>query len=82
MSTPIWAACGKDGVQLGIAGKGERLCFSAEVLIDATGDADLTTMCGFATERSETLQPATLIQDIAGYDLDKIDAGKVAELMI
>ena len=79
-ATPIWAACGKDGVQLGIAGKGERLCFSAVVLIDATGDADLTTMCGFATERSETLQPATLIQDIAGYDLDKIDAGKVAEL--
>ena len=79
-AAPVWAECSGDGVQLGVAGKGERLCFSAGVLIDATGDADMTTLCGFATERSETLQPATLIQDIAGYDRDKIDAGRVAEL--
>lgn len=78
--TPVWAECDGDGARLGVAGKGQRLCFSASVLIDTTGDANLTTMCGFATEQSDTLQPATLIQDIAGYERNKIDAGVVAEL--
>ncbi len=79
-AAPVWAECSGDGVRLGVAGKGERLYFSASVLIDTTGDANLTTLCGFAVEQSDTLQPATLIQDIAGYDRDKIDAGRVAEL--
>lgn len=78
--TPVWVELSEAGVRLGVAGKGERLYFSAKVLIDATGDANLATLCGFATERSETLQPATLIQDIAGYAREKIDADTVTEL--
>ncbi|MBQ1962072.1 MAG: FAD-dependent oxidoreductase [Clostridia bacterium] len=58
----ILAAC-KDGAVL----------FHANTVIDSTADANICTMLGFASECSQSLQPATLIQDISGYDLKNID---------
>lgn len=45
----------------------------AKSLVDATGDASCIQMAGYPIEYSNDLQPATLINDLDGYDFDKID---------
>jgi len=45
----------------------------AKVLIDATGDANVVGLAGFALERSDVVQPATLSFCASGYDLEALD---------
>lgn len=45
----------------------------AKSLVDATGDASCITLAGYPVEHSFELQPATLINDISGYDFNLID---------
>ncbi|MDF2723194.1 MAG: FAD-dependent oxidoreductase [Paenibacillus sp.] len=56
-----------------IVGKGGLRWFKAGKLVDATGDADVVGMMGYARKKGEVLQPGTLINDIGGYDLNVVD---------
>ena len=63
----------KEGVTVLAATKNGPLKIMASVLIDATGDADGVRMAGYDCVKSRELQPATLINDVAGYDMQTID---------
>lgn len=47
---------------------------SCRVIIDATGDADVTAILGYARERGDKCQPGTLCMSFAGYEPDTLDA--------
>ncbi|CAG7625777.1 FAD-dependent oxidoreductase [Paenibacillus allorhizosphaerae] len=57
------------GNYVALAGKTGLKWFKAAKLIDATGDANIAGMMGYLRKKGEVLQPGTLINDIAGYDL-------------
>lgn len=78
--SPVFAECTENGVEIGVAGKNERVVYTAKTAIDATGDANIAEMAGFATEQSEVLQPATLIQNISGYNKQDIDRDLVEKM--
>ncbi len=44
-----------------------------QVLIDATGDANVVGLAGFPLVRSEVVQPATLSMGFSGYDVEDLD---------
>ncbi len=46
---------------------------SSKILIDASGDANAVTLAGYPVEKRDICQPATLINDITGYDINDID---------
>lgn len=54
----------------------------AAVLIDATGDANVIRMAGYDCEKSDTLQPATLINNIGGYQAETIDREKIEKAVL
>ncbi len=62
------------------AGKAGLMAIGFSKLIDATGDANMTEMMGYAREKGETLQPGTLVYKLAGYELDQVDEDKLREL--
>lgn len=62
-----------DGAFVTIVLKEGTKAVSAKVLIDCTGDADGVRLLGLPTVRSEEVQPATLINDVAGYRFEDID---------
>ncbi len=62
-----------DGYAVIVAGKTGLGAVLARRLIDATADANLTALLGYPTERSEELQPGTLIYRLSGYDIEKVD---------
>ena len=62
-----------DGALATVATKDGPLRIKAKTLIDATGDADALRLCGCEYRISDTTQPATLINDLGGYDPEKID---------
>lgn len=78
--SPVFVECAADGVRLGVVGKAERVVYTSKMIIDATGDANIAEMAGYATEQSEVLQPATLIHNISGYDINDIDAEIVEKM--
>lgn len=61
------------GVSVTLAAKGEEIAVNAKTLIDATGDADALRLAGCKFQISKQTQPATLINDLTGYDPDAID---------
>lgn len=63
----------QDGVEATVATKDGLLHVNAKILIDATGDADAVRAIGFDCKIGEITQPATLINNLTGYDFDKID---------
>ena len=63
---------GKD-IVLGLCGKNALAALHADVVIDATGDANIAAMLGCALMRSAELQPGTLVNRIGGYDIHKVD---------
>ncbi|MBR2354476.1 MAG: FAD-dependent oxidoreductase [Clostridia bacterium] len=71
----------KDAVRLQIATKEGLKEISASILIDATGDADAIRMAGYPTKQSDRLQPATLINDLDGYDADVIDYEALSQFL-
>lgn len=62
-----------EGVCVRAATKDGEAEFSARILVDSTGDADLIRMAGLPCETRPHPQPATLIHDLGGYDLEAID---------
>ena len=62
-----------DGVCLLLTDKSGLLELSAGIVIDATGDANVTTMMGYSCEKSISQQPATPDNHITGYDLSDVD---------
>lgn len=73
------AACEKEDKQMTVYAVGKEGMFAihAKRIIDCTGDADIVQMLGYAVETGTVLQPATLTNEIAGYDIESIDADKV-----
>lgn len=63
-----------DGVCIICSSKEGLWGVNAKVVIDATGDADVVGLLGYGRVKSEALQPATLINNISGYDMDKVDS--------
>ena len=61
------------GIDATVATKGEPIGVSAKLLIDASGDADALRLAGCEYKISPVTQPATLINNITGYDFSSID---------
>lgn len=71
----------RDGVTYAaLVGKGGLRWFKVGKLVDATGDADVAGMMGYARKKGEVLQPGTLINDIGGYDIGKVDKEQLEQL--
>ena len=51
--------------------RGKEYRFSAEMVIDATGDADAAVLAGAATLKGRALQPASLTFDVENIDIDR-----------
>lgn len=74
--TSAMASCAAEterGVRLLVTAKEGLLRLDAKVAVDATGDANLVQIAGYAVEKSETQQPATLQNHISGFDPEAID---------
>lgn len=67
------------GWQVQLATKEGPRRLSAQVAVDCTGDANLAGLAGFALDRSEALQPGTLIMRTEGYDPDQLDGEALAK---
>ena len=56
------------------------LCsITTKTAVDATGDANLIQIAGFALEKSPKQQPATLQNHISGYDLNELIEREIRE---
>ncbi len=71
----------KDGVEGVLTDKSGMFQFSALKIIDATGDANVVLQAGYATVKSETLQPATLTNRIYGYDINAVDSEQLRSVI-
>lgn len=71
---------GVDGVYVALVGKTGLKWFKAGKLVDATGDADVAGIMGYPRQKGEVLQPGTLINDLAGYDIADVDAEQAERL--
>ena len=70
---PAAAAFEDDAWSLSLCTKTGLRAVRARVLVDCTGDANAVTLAGFEVERSDELQPATLVVRTGGYDADALD---------
>ncbi len=61
------------GAEICAVGKDGMCIIHAKRIVDCTGDANIVQMLGCGVEKSDSLQPATLINNIAGYNFDDID---------
>lgn len=68
-----------DGVLVVCTSKEGLWAAKAKIIIDATGDANAVGILGYPRIRSESLQPATLVHHISGYDISKINEKTVRE---
>ena len=64
-SGKIWKIklCTKEGLQ----------DYSAKVILDCTGDANVVKLSGFKTRKQKVLQPATTIFFLSGYEFKKLN---------
>lgn len=67
----------KDGLRLIVTDKSGLLQIKAKKAIDATGDANLCQIAGYAVEKSAEQQPATLQNHISGYDISAIPTEEI-----
>ncbi len=67
----------KDGLCLIVTDKSGLLQIEAKKAIDATGDANLCQIAGYAVEKSAEQQPATLQNHISGYDISAIPTEEI-----
>ena len=56
-----------------LLGKGVQRTVCCKEVIDATGNASVVGLAGFERNRSETVQPGSLIFELSGYDLETLD---------
>ena len=54
-------------------GKGKFRTVRCREIIDATGNASVAELAGYERVRSENPQPGSLIFELGGYDVDKLD---------
>jgi len=69
----------EEGVELLITDKSGLRVIRTKVAIDATGDANLVGQGGFALEKSQTQQPATLQNRLSGYRMEDVDLADFSE---
>jgi hypothetical protein len=65
--------------QVEIVGKGTHVRVNANQVIDCTGNAYVTALAGFKVLRGEEIQPGSLMFQIGGYDLEKLDLEYIKE---
>lgn len=70
----------ENGVEALFAGKDGNILVKAKAAVDATGDANAVSKLGYPLLKSDILQPATLINNLGGYDLSDIDEKKLDEV--
>lgn len=63
----------KEGLSLLVTDKAGLLSLRVQTAVDCTGDATLSTLLGYETERSEIQQPATPDNHLSGYTYESID---------
>jgi len=63
----------EDGVIVVCAGKDGMYAIQTKAIIDATGDANIAGLLGYARVRSKFLQPGTLSNKLDGYDIEKVN---------
>lgn len=61
------------GWSVRLMGKGVCRTLRCKEIIDATGNASVVGMAGLERMRGETTQPGSLIFELVGYDVDKLD---------
>lgn len=69
----------ENAAELFIAEKTGLAKITAKVAIDATGDANLTQQMGYAVQKSQKQQPATLHNHLTGYDMKNVDMAELEE---
>ena len=62
-----------DSVDAVVATKDGPVRIAAKILIDTTGDADAIRAADFECNIGDVTQPATLINDLEGYNIDDVD---------
>jgi hypothetical protein len=77
---PVHIAYDRDSLCVLLACKTGLSAVRANKIIDATGDANVAGMMGFAREMGETLQPGTLIYRLGGYRIEGIDRNRLLEV--
>lgn len=70
----------EDGLALIIAGKAGLGILHTQKIVDATGDANVAMIMGYPLQRSENLQPGTLVYHLTGYHIDDIDPTELQRL--
>lgn len=71
--TPVSITFRDDYWEVETNGKGVQAVIRCKQLIDCTGNAFVTSMAGFDVLREAETQPGTLMFEIGGYDLEKLD---------
>lgn len=78
MASDAWES--ERGITVLVTGKEGLFAVKAGAAVDASGDANLATLAGFATEKSEVCQPATLQNRLSGYASESIADETKAEI--
>lgn len=61
------------GWRVTLAGKGTKKTILCKQIIDATGNASVISLAGYARVREDNCQPGSLIFQLEGYEFDKLD---------
>ncbi|WP_309119101.1 FAD-dependent oxidoreductase [Paenibacillus sp.] len=69
-----------DRVLIAIAGKTGLSFIRAKQVIDATGDANIAHLMGYALESEKHPQPGTLIYELSGYRWEDVDQERLLRL--
>lgn len=77
---PAAVSCWGEERKLLVTGKTGLTALVFSKLVDATGDANMAGLMGFAREKGETVQPGTLVYELDGYELDQVDQSKLREV--
>ena len=62
-----------------VVGKGTACQIVCQQIIDCTGNALVASMAGYKLQREKDVQPGSLIFELGGYDLDRLDKKILAE---
>ena len=71
--TPVKISQKGKGWEVEVAGKGTACKISCKQLIDCTGNALITSMAGYKVLKEDDTQPGSLIFELDGYELDKLN---------
>lgn len=65
--------------EIDIVGKGTSYTIQCKQLVDCTGNALITSMAGYRVVKDKETQPGSLIFELGGYDIQKLDADALKE---